>query len=400
MLIGGRDGAGLGNILIFFPSVFYFAAFTGRDILIANNSIMSEMCSIIQCGFPLMSQVAPAFPKLFTAEALSHIPDLRSGDFQAYFDGKMEIPQTLVRSAGFKAKSDWWVHFNSTVHCVKKITGCDLGDVMCAERHAYQRLVRGPFKTSLTEAEEKRIHGVPDYFKHSLLTLPHAYAPRLDVAIHLRNQFVHFEANTDPNDPSYKREVQEWLNSTECEQVFGAMESRLLQRIREIRPQAFNQSELESKAAEATIDSVYVFLASDNDNVKDAFCRRLQQNPSTSYLYRDVVRIMRVDTKAIYHVKHLAQLKSATNNEGVLDLVFDWYALSLSNSILAWRKGSSNMVSTFVHSAQKVSGTTERTDNALGRGIGTRGYQLMRDRRGNMYFDLFWAYTFLEDFLI
>ncbi len=52
------------------------------------------------------------------------------------------------------------------------------GDIMCAERHAYQRLVRGPFKSTLTADEEKRIHGVPDAFKHAILTLPHQYAPR------------------------------------------------------------------------------------------------------------------------------------------------------------------------------------------------------------------------------
>ena len=47
---------------------------------------------------------------------------------------------------------------------------------------------------------------------------------------------------------------------------------------------------------------------------------------------------------------------------GLLDLVFDWYALSLANVVFAWRKGGTDMISTFVHSAQRVSGTTERTD--------------------------------------
>ena len=86
-----------------------------------------------------------------------------------------------------------------------------MGDVMCAERHAFQRLIRGPFKSALTQSEEMRIHGVPDNFKHSILTLPHSYAPRLDVAIHLRTQFHHFESFANGSDPNYKKEVYDWL---------------------------------------------------------------------------------------------------------------------------------------------------------------------------------------------
>jgi hypothetical protein len=86
----------------------------------------------------------------------------------------------------------------------------------------------------------------------------------------------------------------------------------------------------------------------------------------------------------------------------MLDLVFDWYALSLSNIVFAWRKGSSHLVSTFVHSAQRVSGTLERTNPyaPVGHGIGTKGYQLMKDKRGNPKWDLMWTYTFLEDYQI
>jgi hypothetical protein len=46
---------------------------------------------------------------------------------------------------------------------------------------------------------------------------------------------------------------------------------------------------------------------------------------------------------------------------GLLDIVFDWYSLTLANTVIAWRKGFTGHVSTFVHSAQRVSGTTERT---------------------------------------
>jgi hypothetical protein len=298
-------------------------------------------------------------------------------------EGTKYIEAPLVKAVGYQSKSDWWVWFNTSVHCISKITGCDLGDVMCAERHAYQRLIRGPFKAGFSQKEEERIKGIPDYLKHALLTLPHSYAPRLDIAIHLRAQFYHFEAQTNINDPAYKQEVSEWLNSTECKSVFESLASRVDNHIKEIR--SGNNS--------ANSDPVYIYIASDNDEVKDTF-----QSHLLSQNYSHPINVMKVESKFIHHVKNFANFKKETNNEGLLDLVFDWYALSLANTIYAWRKGGTNMISTFVHSAQKLSGTTERTDNSAGRGIGTRGYQLVRDKRGNLRFDLFWGYSFVEDY--
>ena len=49
------------------------------------------------------------------------------------------------------------------------VLGCDLGDVGCSDRHAFQRLVRGPFKSALSVAEEGRIKGVPDHIKHAVI---------------------------------------------------------------------------------------------------------------------------------------------------------------------------------------------------------------------------------------
>ena len=36
----GSQGAGIGNLLIFFPAVYYFAAFSGRDIILGDSSIV------------------------------------------------------------------------------------------------------------------------------------------------------------------------------------------------------------------------------------------------------------------------------------------------------------------------------------------------------------------------
>ena len=62
-------------------------------------------------------------------------------------------------------------------------------------RHALQQLVKGPFRAAFSRSEEARITGVPANLKKGVFSLPHAYAPRLDAAIHLRCQFKHFEVS-------------------------------------------------------------------------------------------------------------------------------------------------------------------------------------------------------------
>ena len=146
-------------------------------------------------------------------------------------------------------------------------------------------------------------------------------------------------------------------------------------------------------------DPIYVYLAGDNEDVKEHFAAILEAKHDNHF----DIKVMRMDAKSIYHVKNLARLKNATDNEGVFDLVFDWYSLSLSNNIFAWRKGSSGIISTFSQSAARVSGTTKRTRPLLPLGeggVGTKGYQLERDKRGNTHFKQFWSYAFLEDYRV
>jgi hypothetical protein len=371
---------------------YYFAAFTGRDIIIYDNSIIGEMCKIIVCGFPFASEIALAFPQYFNQNQLNHVEEVKVNDMRKYMDGYKVIDSRIIRGSGYQAASDWWVYYNTTVHCVHKITGCDLGDVGCSDRHAYQRLIRGPFRSTLSSDEENRIAGVPHHLKHAILTLPHAYAPRLDAAIHVRAQFYGFESLNSINQTDYRKEVSDWLISSECSTVFDSLEKKLIEFLLE-RIQSDNLSTSE-------IDAFNVYVASDNEEVKIALSARLQNITWKEPKLK--INVMRVQTQFIHHVKNLNLLKTVTNNTGVLDLVFDWYALSLSNLVLAWRKGSTSMISTFVHSAQRVSGNLERTNPhaPLGHGIGTKGYQLLKDKRGYPKWDLMWSYTFLEDFQI
>ena len=40
--VDASEGAGIGNLLIYFPAIYYFAAFSGRDIMIQDSSILGK----------------------------------------------------------------------------------------------------------------------------------------------------------------------------------------------------------------------------------------------------------------------------------------------------------------------------------------------------------------------
>jgi hypothetical protein len=192
LLISG-GGAGIGNFLIFFPSAYYFAVLTGREIIIQDDSVIGEMCHVLHCGFPLFGEMATVFPSVLNAEVLANVKGAKAVEFGQFLSGDRGMDEKVIRADGYKEVSGWYQWHPHALECIRVLTGCDLEDVSCHDRHALQQLVRGPFKSAFSVEEEKKIIGVPPNFKHGLLTLPHVFAPRLDAAIHLRCQFKHFE---------------------------------------------------------------------------------------------------------------------------------------------------------------------------------------------------------------
>jgi hypothetical protein len=65
--------------------------------------------------------------------------------------------------------------------------------------------------------------------------------------------------------------------------------------------------------------------ASDNEDVKDNFTAILEADHSLHHNF--TLRIMRVETNFIQHVKSLDKMKSATNNEGNLICGFEMHGL-------------------------------------------------------------------------
>jgi len=428
LLIGG-GGGGIGNFLIYYPTAYYFALFTGRDILVIDDSLIGELCSTLNCGYPLYSHMQAAFPQLLNVHP-DKVKNVRVWDMMRYFNGEVALDEPLLMSIGSKLQSGWYLSFNFTKACAARLTGCAEEDVMCHDRHALQRLVRGPFKTAFTDQEERRIIGVPFNLKHAIMTLPHAYAPRLDAAIHLRTQFEHFERLVGPEDSGWAaamKQQNEWLtceNSPECGKgLFQTIEAKIMEELPAIRGKAEAQrgavaaararwlrqsglaggeegrrldtfseaigggnsssnsssdslleARLEKEQYNEGGDKIYVYLASDNAAVKEAFAKYLIGHAN--------IAVMRVRNNAhIVHAKNVGYLRGAGNNTGVMDLVLDWYALSLANVVFAWRKGT-NFISTFAHSAQRLSGNTEASNATagIGHGIGSRGVRARREQ--------------------
>lgn len=396
LMIGGK-GAGIGNFLIFYPAAYYFALLTGRDILIIDDSLISEMCSILTCGYPKFNDAKAAFPAILGGEAFNQARPIKVYDFHRHFSGEASLSDVkVVRADGYKFFSGWYLGRNDTEDCIAKVTGCARTDSMCHDRHALQRLIRGPFKERLTGLEETRIIGVPSNLRHAIMSLPHVYAPRLDAAIHLRSQFQHFEQLIGPDDPGWGdavKQVQLWMNSTDNnagQGLFKLIEEKIMEQFHEIKGKSYatnqmanrklqNRSEHDIEREEYSgedTDRIYVYIASDNEIVKEGLAKYLIGHAN--------IAVMRVkNNDHIVHAKNIDYLKQAGNNTGVVDLILDWYALSLSNVVFAWRRDT-DLISTFAQSAQRMSGNIEESDiNAgVGHGIGSKGLQLFFSKRG------------------
>ena len=114
----------------------------------------------------------------------------------------------------------------------------------------------GPLKPNVSAIVEPRLRNFPDKFRQGarrarissareraltscvlvsllfsfssgLFRVGHQYMPRLDLAIHLRAQFYHFEGvNRNASDPLYREEVGGWLAGTEARGIFEALQVR------------------------------------------------------------------------------------------------------------------------------------------------------------------------------
>jgi len=373
MIVGKVQGHGFGNSLVPFPAAYYFAAFTGREILVYDNSPLGFICSMIVCGFRSTSSLSQN-----SSNWNDHVQsalDLNYIDFQNHMEEKINITSPFVADYSLTPKSDWWAWYPQARECVKKISGCIIGDIMCSERFALQTLIMGPLKRNLSIHELRRLESVQNLIVNQLNTTPRNMLPRFDVGIHLRSQLVSFEISPISNSSiaAMNYDTERLLNTSNTGLILHAIDGKLKHILSEVPK---------------TKDFYYVYVASDNEQLKEMLVTLLSDNP--------IIKVMSLKTtRGILHVKNLKHQSVFDQNEGIFDLFLDWYLLSLSNSLIAWRKG--NSLSSFAYSAQRISGDIARSDVRARSGIGTVGYLLGTDRRSRLKFDYFWSYPVVED---
>lgn len=345
-----------------------------QDILILDNSLIAEMCSVVYCGFPLYSEAAEVYPMILPANA-EGVRYVKAYDFMTHVWRGALIEDRVVIATGSQYKSGWYGDHEFANKCIDKLSGCPSGDISCQDRFALERLVLGPFHSKFRDLKMSHFYhiaGIPRNLRQGILSLPHALAPRIDAAVHLRCQFSHFEWVVGPEDnqwQDYVKEMDDFLNSTAFNagtHLFQLIERKIVEQVAEIRrlrnqasvtrrrslmnseesgevlrfhKLSFDEKiEKEQYHGDGEHDRIYVYVSSDNDRVKEAFVKYLEDH--------DQIAVIRVKTdQVIYHAKHATHL-SQNASIGAFNLAMDWYALSLANVLFAWRRDAS-LLSTF-----------------------------------------------------
>ena len=368
--------AGLGNYLLFYPALYWYAAFTGRGVALSDG-MMTQMCSLVGCGFPLQQALNPgvynraARPRdVFRVDLLNHL----SGDAKL-------VSEPNLFGSHFTLASDFWLRFGFATRCVSRLSGCVLGDVSCAERFAYQQLIQGPFRQVSSDVYS-RLRGLDNSSARRLLESRRAVLSsggfRFTAAFHLRCEFGHFE-NASLNTPEFERSVHAWLDgdgiNSEAKLIFGEFVDRLLFHL--------------NSPARSSSEPTMIFLAADNNLVKRALARTLttaaaalnSSSKPSSIVFLDSphslqhsrVRVIQGRDGALEHTSPVA----------LFDTVLDWYCLGLSDHIYGWR-ARGGLGSTYVSSAARVSGDLNRTQPTLpvgaGNGMGTLKFQLQKKK--------------------
>lgn len=106
-----EDGTGLGNLLLFFPAAYYFAAFTNREIVLLDDSNIGLFCQVIRCGFPTVSEAKSVFEEDLNEKEMTYLKRMSWRHFDSHISGELNYSHyTQVGPYGFQSKSDWWAY--------------------------------------------------------------------------------------------------------------------------------------------------------------------------------------------------------------------------------------------------------------------------------------------------
>jgi hypothetical protein len=321
---------GLGNYMVFFPVAYSFATLSGRDIAIPDHSVTGATCRLYHCGLPFVSELKMRFPQLSSSGTIFSASNLAE-----YLDGTHDISDAVINPAGFLPyKQGQIIHRPGGHECLAKVTSCKQSDWLCYDLFMFAELFRGPFSKHAITRVEKFLVGGRDNFWHHFLHKPLVTAPRIDVALHLRLQLEVLESNAKEHNAAFDSIRNFSGVHSSIPTLFAAT----------VKSYLSNPKSPWMRRADRSRVIPRVFISCDDAEGKRVFIRMLGEELVALNVTADIMYME--NERQIVHTKH-AELHDRADS--MLESVFDWVALGVSETIFMFRRGST--ASTFAVSA-------------------------------------------------
>lgn len=352
IVFGSRNdhSSGIGNWIKYYSDIFYFAIFSGRDILIDQNSVLGDFCTYVQCGFPFITK---ELAQNTSRRQIEHLDQI-----DKHMKGEILLTEKLLFPKHVSDNFDWWHNYEvdrDLTNCLLSLNGCGYTDPFCHISYAIQHIITGPIFPS---PHFDRLVGAKEDIKHVLMhrrssvVTPHGWNrhhivhPLFDIGIHIRNSFPGFENELRINQSEYNIEVSNWLDSeTSCKVFAGVWRKvKTIAAFRRVEEWNTKHSETTNEVNFNNVLTVQVYLAADNVRVKKALLDYLLASYATlqhpgfhlNFVYQsnpDVIRHA-VFTQSFDLENKYDFDSTRSNSTDLFDFAIDWYALAMSSNIL------------------------------------------------------------------
>jgi hypothetical protein len=325
---------GVGNTLIYFPVIYWFAVFTGRDLSVTDLSSVGSVCRIFHCGFPFTSEMKKKFPDL----QLDKSPRKVNYNLLQYFSGNKHIKNDVININGYSATL--FPNLMATVgnysECVRNLTGCSRKDYVCMEHFAFRQHFPGGFRSASMLPES--VVGLPDSSRRALVLsaapapptppLPSALPPTpktFHAAIHIRAQLKSLE-NKDYSQIVSTEDINLYNNT-----IFPLFSKYLTKR--------FYEQQADTPGNFSATSPPRVFVSVDDITLKRLLVLHLRD-------YRDPrlpVQLTYVNNsqpiKCSIHLRDKGDVgrKHFPVDAEYVPTMFDWFGVSQAEFVLAYR---------------------------------------------------------------
>lgn len=371
---------GLGDYFLNFASIYYFAAITGRILLIQDDAAIGSFCRTIHCGFPLAESIVEKFRANMrrnqNSSVIMHRYFLKHRDDSHLFLQGKHPEQADIENAAFitiringYSDEDVYYRYNETIECADRLSGCTGAFSVngnCHSRYALHQLIQGPMFRNKAFVDEV-LPNLMLYHHHAdkvfnmtefdrAITSDSVFEiPRVDVGVHMRMLFYNFE---NPDLGSTTVESQSWLDSSARDVTFQEISKKLRQYVladmkstslfdynRDSRSSGLVTSHNNHQQRHAGVftsernNSRMVYLAVDDLNIKRALFHYLKTSEDTadlhlSYLYLNASLV------------HSGRLHSAKEDRQAIDdamvgMTYDWLLLAFAGNLVGYRESDS-----------------------------------------------------------